>query len=254
MTVLSKSEIRQVIQAVLPIWIGYLPLGMACGILSQKAGLTPLEIFGMSVLVFAGSGQFIALSMICSGSAIFSIALTTFIVNLRHLLYSSTLATFLQGKSRQFACLFAQGIVDETFAVNYSNFVSPKEHWTPAHACLLNYLSLACWALSCTLGNLAGAVLPIDMALVSYTLTAMFIGLWSFHFSHVLYVGAGLLSGALSVYLSLSLDYKLHIVVATIVAATVGTAVKYMLEHAHPVQPVKRTDIEPERKREGEDV
>lgn len=241
---LRKSEIKQVVQAVLPIWIGYLPLGMACGILSQKAGLSPVEILVMSLMVFAGSGQFIALSMICSGSAIFSIALTTFIVNLRHLLYSSTLVPFLQGTSRRFACVFTQAIVDETFAVNYSCFVAPKEHWTPHKACLLNYLALGCWAFSCTAGNLLGAVLPIDMALVSYTLTAMFIGLWSFHFSSVLYVGAGLLGGALSVALSTALDYKLNIVIATIVAATVGTAAKYMLENARPVRPLKRADVE----------
>lgn len=241
---LAKGEIKQVVQAVLPIWIGYLPLGMACGILSQKAGLTPVEILVMSLAVFAGSGQFIALAMICSGSAIFSIALTTFIVNLRHLLYSSTLVPFLRGTSRRFACVFTQAIVDETFAVNYSRFVDKAEPWTPRKACLLNYLALGSWAFSCTAGNLLGAVLPIDMALVSYTLTAMFIGLWSFHFSSVLYVGAGLLSGALSVALSLSLDYKLNIVIATIVAATVGTAVKYMLENARTVRPVKHGEEE----------
>ena len=49
---LAKGEIKQVVQAVLPIWIGYLPLGMACGILSQKAGLTPVEILVMSLAVF----------------------------------------------------------------------------------------------------------------------------------------------------------------------------------------------------------
>lgn len=54
---------RRVLQKLIPIAIGYLALGIACGILAQQAGLTPLEALGMSVLVFAGSGQFIGIAM-----------------------------------------------------------------------------------------------------------------------------------------------------------------------------------------------
>ena len=82
---------RRVLQKLIPIAIGYLALGIACGILAQQAGLTPLEALGMSVLVFAGSGQFIGIAMMAQGAALVSIGLTIFIVNLRHLLFSSTL-------------------------------------------------------------------------------------------------------------------------------------------------------------------
>ena len=60
---------KTVVKAVWPIWLGYLPLGFAGGVLSQKVGLTPLEVGLMSLLVFAGSGQFIALAMMGSGSS-----------------------------------------------------------------------------------------------------------------------------------------------------------------------------------------
>ncbi|MFQ9522356.1 MAG: AzlC family ABC transporter permease [Phascolarctobacterium faecium] len=85
---------RRVLQKLIPIAIGYLALGIACGILAQQAGLTPLEALGMSVLVFAGSGQFIGIAMMAQGAALVSIGLTIFIVNLRHLLFSSTLMNF----------------------------------------------------------------------------------------------------------------------------------------------------------------
>ena len=60
---------KAVVKAVWPIWLGYLPLGFAGGVLSQKVGLTPFEVGLMSLLVFAGSGQFIALAMMGSGSS-----------------------------------------------------------------------------------------------------------------------------------------------------------------------------------------
>lgn len=93
---------RRVLQKLIPIAIGYLALGIACGILAQQAGLTPLEALGMSVLVFAGSGQFIGIAMMAQGAALVSIGLTIFIVNLRHLLFSSTLMNFLTAAAKTF--------------------------------------------------------------------------------------------------------------------------------------------------------
>lgn len=93
---LSDSDFIVGFKASLPICIGYIPLGIACGILSQKAGLSPFEIGILSLFVFAGSGQFITASMLIANASMFSIILTTFIVNLRHILMSSTLAPFFQ--------------------------------------------------------------------------------------------------------------------------------------------------------------
>ena len=214
---------KAVVKAVWPIWLGYLPLGFAGGVLSQKVGLTPFEVGLMSLLVFAGSGQFIALAMMGSGSSsVSSIVVTTFIVNLRHLLYSSTLAGYLMGKSKKYLGLFAQGITDETFAMNLNQFSAPVAEWNPSRAIGLNILAHGCWIFSNVLGNVVGNIIVIDTAIVSYTLTAMFIGLWSFHFTSRLLVLTGVFAGILALVLSGVLDHKLNIVAATIVAATVG--------------------------------
>ena len=214
---------KAVVKAVWPIWLGYLPLGFAGGVLSQKVGLTPFEVGLMSLLVFAGSGQFIALAMMGSGSSsVSSIVVTTFIVNLRHLLYSSTLAGYLMGKSKKYLGLFAQGITDETFAMNLNQFSAPVAEWNPSRAIGLNILAHGCWIFSNVLGNVVGNIIVIDTAIVSYTLTAMFIGLWSFHFTSRLLVLTGVFAGILALVLSGVLDHKLNIVAATIAAATVG--------------------------------
>lgn len=214
---------KAVFRAVWPIWLGYLPLGFAGGVLAQKVGLTPFETGLMSFLVFAGSGQFIALAMMGSGSSsVSSIVVTTFIVNLRHLLYSSALAGYLMGQSKKYLGIFAQGITDETFAMNLNQFSASVGQWNPSKAMGLNILAHGCWIFSNVLGNIVGNVIVIDTAIVSYTLTAMFIGLWSFHFTSRLLVLTGVFAGFLALALSGILDHKLNIVAATVVAATVG--------------------------------
>jgi 4-azaleucine resistance transporter AzlC len=116
------SVIRNGTGAAWPVCIGYLPLGMALGVLAQKSGLTPLQIGLMSVMVFAGSAQFIAISMIQGGTSPAAIIFTVFMVNFRHFLMSSALAVPLKGVNRLFLSFFAYGITDESFAVNITRF------------------------------------------------------------------------------------------------------------------------------------
>ena len=97
----SKSIAVEGLTAAWPICLGYIPIGLAFGVLAQKAGLGAMEIFLMSLLVFAGSSQFIAVSMLDGGAALTSIILTTFTVNLRHLLMSSALAVYYEKSSRK---------------------------------------------------------------------------------------------------------------------------------------------------------
>lgn len=214
---------KKVLVAALPIVMGYLPLGLACGVLAGSVGLSALEIFLMSVFVFAGSGQFIALAMMGSGAAAMSsIILTTFIVNLRHLLYSSALVRYIGSGSRGYQMAFAQEIVDETFAVNENRFSDKRETWTMPQALGLAWTAHGAWIFSTVLGQIIGSMIEFDINLVGYTLTAMFIGLWSFHFKNRRLIIVGVFAGILAIWLSAFLDYKLHIVVATVVAATVG--------------------------------
>lgn len=215
---------KEVWKAALPICFGYLFLGSACGVFAQKVGLTVWQSGIMSILVFAGSGQFIAIAMMGSGASILSIVLTTFIVNLRHVLYSSTLATYLMRQSSRYLGVFAQGITDETFAVNLSNFSQPR--WTPDRALALNIISHSAWIFSNMLGNVLGNIILVDIAVVNYTLTAMFIGLWTYHFSNKLLIMIGLFGGVLALGLSSVLPHKLHIVVATLIAATAGCVIE----------------------------
>ncbi len=117
-----STTLKEGLNAGWPICLGYLPIGMAFGVLAQKAGLTPLQIGLMSIMVFAGSAQFIAVAMLAGGASAPAIITTTFVVNLRHVLMSSALAVYLRAAHRGLLALYAYGVTDESFAVNLPRF------------------------------------------------------------------------------------------------------------------------------------
>ncbi|KHM49710.1 MAG: AzlC family ABC transporter permease [Anaerovibrio sp.] len=216
---------KQVFKAVWPICFGYIPLGVACGILGEKVGLDAFLMAMMSIFLFAGSGQFIALAMIGAGTAIIPIVITVGIVNLRHMLYGLILNQHISKESLLYRMIYAQEIVDETFAVNSIEFQKRNSEWNPKKAAGLNFLAHMSWMLATVAGVLLGSAVYIDTGLVSYALIAMFIGLWSFHFKSAKLIGIGVLGGGLALLLSLWLDNMLNVVVATVVAAIVGAAI-----------------------------
>ena len=81
---------------ILPLILGAIPFGVIFGTLAVGAGLTPWQTMGMSSLVFAGSAQFIAITLITGGVGAAVVLLTTFVVNLRHALYSAALQPFVR--------------------------------------------------------------------------------------------------------------------------------------------------------------
>ena len=225
MQLMSQYFNKQVFKAAWPICFGYIPLGVACGILGQKVGLDAFLMAMMSIFLFAGSGQFIALAMIGANTAIIPIIVTVGIVNLRHMLYGLILNQYISKESFLYRLIYAQEIVDETFAVNSVEFQKSNSKWTPKNAFGLNFVAHMGWVLATVAGVLLGSAIYIDTGLVSYALIAMFIGLWSFHFKTFKLVGVGVLGGILALVLSLWLDNMLNVVVATIVAAIVGAMV-----------------------------
>ena len=218
----------KVLKAAWPIIFGYIPLGMACGILAQKVGFDWFQMLMMSVFLFAGSGQFISLAMIGSGSTIMPIVLTVCIVNLRHLLYAMILNQYLSRESWIYKAWFAQEIVDESFAVNQNQFAIHGRDWTCKNAMGVSFIGHSSWILSTLAGLFLGSSIYIDTALVGYALIAMFIGLWSFHFLSAGLVLTGILGGVLALVLSFWLDHMLNVVVATVLAAAAGASYEYI--------------------------
>ena len=219
-----KTSILQGLSAAWPICLGYIPIGLAFGVLAQKAGLYPIEIALMSVLVFAGSAQFIAVSMLSAGAGAIPIIITTFAVNLRHLLMSSSLAVFLGDATTRKLTLFAYGITDESFAVNHTRFSGKK--WSVNRALVVNHTANLAWIVSCIIGGYSGRFIRQGAFGIDYALTAMFICLLIFQFKGHLYVITAVIAGAVAVILSLIIPGSSYIILASIFAATTVIAMK----------------------------
>lgn len=211
------------VKAAWPICLGYIPIGLAFGVLAQKAGMTGFQIALMSFIVFAGSSQFIAVSMLANGSAALAVIMTTFFVNLRHLLMSSSLATQLRNEHRGKLSVFAYGVTDESFAINYTRLLAGD--WDLNRSLVLNHTANACWVLSTVAGGFFGHLIPAHSLGIDYALIAMFICLLVFQLSSRLIIQTAVIAGVLSVALALWIPGNSHIVLASVIAATVGTGI-----------------------------
>ena len=220
MTQDPKHDLKQGLAAAWPICLGYAPIGMAFGVIAQQSGLTPLQIGLMSVLVFAGSAQFIAVSMIASGAAALSIVVTTFIVNLRHLLMSSALTLFVKNEKKGRLALLAYGVTDESFAVNFSKY--RESYWNTNRSLVVNHTANLAWIGSTVIGGYGGQYIPPGAFGTDYALIGMFICLLVFQLNGARYVIAALLAAGLSVGLAMMMPGNIHIVLASVLAAAAG--------------------------------
>ncbi len=220
----QKTTLRQGAAAAWPICLGYFPIGLALGVLAQKAGLPWWAVAMMSIMVFAGSAQFICVAMVSAGASIPGIILTTFIVNLRHVLMSSALAVYLHGVNRRFLALYSYGVTDESFAVNLTKF--RDGNWDRWRALIVNHLANSVWIMATICGALIGQFVPQGALGIDYALTGMFICLLVFQLQGRIYIFTGLLAAAISVCWYLLVPGDSYIVCASMAAATIGFLLK----------------------------
>lgn len=225
----GRTKIRAGLAAAWPICLGYFPIGLSLGVLAQKAGLTPWQIGLMSLVVFAGGSQFIAVAMIASGASFAAIVSTTFMINLRHLLMSSALAVHFPGISKRFLALFAYGVTDESFAVNMARF--NQGDWNRHSALVLNQAANATWFFSSLFGAYAGQFIPAGSLGIDYALTGMFICLLVFQLRSSIFVITALIAALCSVLTYVWLPGNAYVIVSSCLAATAGFALKRTLRH-----------------------
>ena len=170
---MKQEQIQTGLAAAMPVCVGYVALGVACGIVGEKAGMSVWQILLLSVLLYAGSGQFMVASMFAGGATPIAIAASVALVNMRHILYGSALARFFQGEPKGRTALFAAQITDEAFGVNMSRF--QQGGWSPAQARVVNFASHGTWILSNVIGALLSELIALDTAIIGFSMTAIFI-------------------------------------------------------------------------------
>ena len=216
--------LKGVLQAI-PIVLGYIPVGFAYGVLAQKAGISAFNTILMSVIVYAGSAQLIAVSLIASGIAPVSIILTTFIVNLRHMLMSAALSPHLQRWRKPELAGFAYELTDESFALHttrLSDVSIPK-----AETFAVNVTAQVSWVLGTGLGIVGGKMITeIEPLALDYALPAMFIALLVMQIRNNVQLSVAIFAGLASVGLYLLGLNQWYVIVATILGATMGVIIE----------------------------
>lgn len=205
-----------------PLLVGVFPFGMIYGALALNAGLSLAASQMMSSIVFAGSSQFIAAQLIHDAAPGLVIVLTIAVVNLRHMLYSASLAPYLEKLPIRWKILLAYLLTDEAYAPTALKFeregASPLGHWFLFGAGLALWST---WQVSTGLGIFLGAAIPQNWPL-DFALPLTFIALVMPVLRNRPAVMAALSAGLVAL-LAYNLPFKLGLILAALTGILVGT-------------------------------
>lgn len=209
-------------RACIPLAPGILLFGMVCGAAAAGVGLTPGQSFALSWLVFAGSSQIVATQLFAAGAPGWVIVLTGWVVNLRFMMYSATLAQHFRGTSRLERWLAGYLLTDQAFGVTLARVFDGRRDipWF--------YLGVAAtlwllWQVASLAGIFLGAQVPRDWSM-DFVVALTFIGVLTPLLRDRAMTGAAVAGGLTSVFLVLPL--KLNLMAAALIGAAVGIAME----------------------------
>jgi 4-azaleucine resistance transporter AzlC len=219
----QRSEFLAGARDTFPLIIGAIPFGLIFGALAGGSGLSFAGTAAMSVAVFAGSAQFIALGLIAAGTTWPIIVLTTLVVNLRHALYSATLAPQVTRLSQYWRIPLAFWLTDETFVIAANRYnrtdASPHKHWYWLGSALSMYVN---WQLCTWLGLIFGRLMPNAAAWgLDFAMPVTFIGLVVPYLKNRPMLGAVIVSGLVAV-LAYPLPNQLGLILAALAGVVAG--------------------------------
>jgi 4-azaleucine resistance transporter AzlC len=115
------SRFRRGVKLGMPVFLGYVPIGAAFGVIATTAGFSVWQAFACSAFAFAGAGQFVAAKLLRDGAGIATVLIATGVLNLRHILFGATVAPYLHATPRRLQLPIAFTLTDEVFAVNVTD-------------------------------------------------------------------------------------------------------------------------------------
>lgn len=224
----NKPSFLDGVKACVPTILGYLGIGFAMGVVGKGIGLSVFQIFLMSLIVYAGSAQFIICGMLAIQAPISSIIVTVFFINLRHFLMSLSVAPYFQKETLLENIGIGSLLTDESYGVltTYTRQNRPiSVPWMNG----LNLLAYAVWVVSTVLGGIFGRFISSPESLgLDFALVAMFLGLFLFQMEAELKRGVKktitvLVSVCFSLYvLMIWTTPEFAVIGATLIGATIG--------------------------------
>ncbi len=166
------STVGAAFRASVPVMFGYVPLGTAFGILFQDLGYAWYYAPLMGLTVYAGAAQFMAVGLLAAHASLFEVALSTFILNSRHMFFGVSLLSRYRARGLKKLYLIF-GLTDETYSLITSTH-PPDGHDEQNYYLALTALNQSYWITGCAIGALFGANVQFDTSGMEFTLTALF--------------------------------------------------------------------------------
>ena len=170
---MSRETVKQAFYTSIPVMAGYIVLGIGFGILLRNAGYGVIWAAAMSLFVYAGSMQYVGVGLLTGGASVVTTALTTVMVNARHLFYSISMIERYKdaGKYKPYMIF---GLTDETYSLLCDGKV-PEGVEPDRYRFLVTLFNHSYWVTGSVLGSLLGAVLPFSTAGIEFSMTALFV-------------------------------------------------------------------------------
>ena len=169
---MSKSLLHSAFKTTIPVLFGYIPLGMAFGILFNELGFHWIYASLMSVTIYAGAGQFMAVGLLANHAGFVEVAITTLLLNSRHMFYGISLLNKFKTRGwRKFYLIF--GLTDETYSLLTGTRVPEDKKETDFYL-LITALNHSYWIIGSTIGAILGANITLDTTGLDFTLPALF--------------------------------------------------------------------------------
>ncbi len=210
------------VRAELPLLISVFPFGMIYGALALGAGLSKAASQMMSSIVFAGSAQFVTAQLVSDAAPATVIILTIAVVNLRHMLYSASLAPYLKNLPLKWKAILSYLLTDEAYAPTVLEYertgIKPMSHWFLLGAGLALWTT---WQVSTALGIFLGTAIPESWQL-DFALALTFIAMVVPALKNRQMVAAAVSAGVVAL-LAYGLPFKLGLILAALTGIVVGT-------------------------------
>ena len=169
-----KKAIKRALISTLPVMTGYLVLGFGFGIIMRSEGFGILVSFAMSFFIYAGSMQYVAVGLMTGGASLITVALTTLMVNARHLFYGVSMLDRYKGMGAVKPYLIF-GLTDETYSLVCGELPTEAEGHKRAYFFFVTLFDHIYWVTGTLLGAIAGTVLKFNTEGIDFALTALFV-------------------------------------------------------------------------------
>lgn len=168
-----KKTIQLAYKSSLPVMAGYIVLGIGFGILLKDAGYGIFWSFLMSLTIYAGSMQYVAVPFLATGASLITVALTTLMVNARHLFYGLSMIEKYKDAGRKKPYLIFS-LTDETYSLLCDDRI-PEGADRRGYQFFVSLFNQSYWVLGSVAGSLIGSLIPFDTAGIDFSMTALFV-------------------------------------------------------------------------------